>query len=95
MHDTDGELAVDERRPDARVGEPEPVFGVEDVVHVLAERAELVEDVAAPEAGGLRDAPGREHPPVPGQGGHLRAPDLRHLAVAVDEARRADGPAGA
>ena len=60
-------------------------WSIEDVMHVLPKRTELVEDAAPPEARGLRHPPRQQHPPVPRKSRQLGVPHVGQAALSVDE----------
>src|SRR5207249_1654483 len=90
----DGELAVDRMREHAAERDPKTEFGVEDIVKVFAERAELLEDVASPERRGLRRVPRAVNPLGTRSGRRNRAQYGLRAAVLVHVARRPGHPAG-
>jgi hypothetical protein len=74
--------------------EPQPELGVEHIVHVLAERAELVEAAAPPEGRGLWHSPWPDQPPLPLARVRRRwFPHLEQVVVRVCEMARACEPA--
>jgi hypothetical protein len=88
------QLALDDRRQDAREGKPQAELGVEHIVEVLAEEAELVEEIPAPERRRLRPADRIEHPAVSRRRRELGVPDLGHVALLVHEAGSSREPSG-